>query len=270
MSLKISIRLIGLLCFSAASISARDYDTSIGEGLETQTEPSEMPVSPKKLATFTQDLNLVCRNVVKLKSDLIFQKLDPSSVEYSLYFAKTWTQGISSEGFRRIISALTASPPNMRLEVITRGIALGLGKPAETINPWSCPEFYDLYPKRKPSKVAPSAQNTKRMQLKYKVSTVSGPGSLGKTAISQVLKRGMGLVKTCLLTKIPAKEKLRFVITFRINDTGKVIQNGLGKSKISEPATQQCILDKVNSWEFPSPVGGPVDVRVPVLYKSTK
>jgi TonB family protein len=85
-------------------------------------------------------------------------------------------------------------------------------------------------------------------------------GTLDKEIIRRVIGKvqNIGGVRFCYDRGLAQKPELqgRVIVRFTIAPSGEVIDSVVASSTLGDPSTEQCIADKVLSFEFPKPAGG--------------
>ncbi len=106
-----------------------------------------------------------------------------------------------------------------------------------------------------------------RMKLK-KPSEAFGTGVLSPNAITKVVKRRAGAVKSCYERQLKRNPKLKgkVVVQFEILQSGRVGKTKIVKNTTRDPAVGDCIKKQVKRWRFPKPDGGSVTVSFPFLF----
>ncbi|MCS6838941.1 MAG: AgmX/PglI C-terminal domain-containing protein [Bdellovibrionaceae bacterium] len=91
----------------------------------------------------------------------------------------------------------------------------------------------------------------------------SGGAGLNENQIRAVIEQNSGQVRYCYEQALLRNPELagRVTINFIINAKGFVTEASVGFSNLNNHDVEQCIVDKLKMWRFPSPEGG-VDVKV--------
>ena len=74
---------------------------------------------------------------------------------------------------------------------------------------------------------------------------------------------------TCYLARLARTPDswARLTVGFRINEEGRATQLSVVEAVGTDQAMNHCVLNIMAEVEFPSPVGGPVDVSFPFEFK---
>jgi TonB family protein len=97
-------------------------------------------------------------------------------------------------------------------------------------------------------------------------------GGLDREIIAQYIKSQLGHILYCYERQLSASPQLfgKVAVKFTIGANGQVITQRINESTLNHLEVQNCILDRVSRWKFPSPRGGTqVFVTYPFLFKST-
>ena len=87
-------------------------------------------------------------------------------------------------------------------------------------------------------------------------------GSLSKEVIRRIIQRHVNEVKFCYEQELNQRPDLqgRVQVKFIISPTGQVQTAALAGSTLGNPKAEQCIVEAVRRWTFPSPEGGGIVV----------
>lgn len=97
-------------------------------------------------------------------------------------------------------------------------------------------------------------------------------GGLDREVIAEYIKTQLGQILYCYERQLSAKPNLfgKVAVKFEIGPTGAVSTSKIGDTTLKDNTVEGCILNKINSWKFPTPKGGTrVMVTYPFLFKST-
>lgn len=114
--------------------------------------------------------------------------------------------------------------------------------------------------------------SAKEVKVKGRVSATSaedvfGSGNLDKTAISGVVQRRLGAIKSCYERELKANPTLsgKVVVQFTIQESGRVGDVKITSDSTNEPRVGQCIVNQISHFRFPSPEGGSVTASYPFV-----
>jgi TonB family protein len=96
------------------------------------------------------------------------------------------------------------------------------------------------------------------------------PGGLSREQVRRVVRRNLGQVRFCYeqaLTRDPDLEG-RVSVRFVVQPSGAVMASTSEGSSIGNPAVEDCVVQAVRRWSFPSAPGLTV-VRYPFVLAST-
>ncbi|MCP4676456.1 MAG: TonB family protein [Deltaproteobacteria bacterium] len=90
-------------------------------------------------------------------------------------------------------------------------------------------------------------------------------GSLSGEVIRRIVRRHINEVKFCYERELSKHPELtgRVVVKFVISETGAVQAAAVLKTTINNPAVENCIIQAIKRWAFPTPAGGVVVVTMP-------
>lgn len=93
-------------------------------------------------------------------------------------------------------------------------------------------------------------------------------GGLEMDQIAEVIARNMGQITYCYEQGLQTKPELsgRVRVRFLIGSRGRVTTAGIASSSVKSSKVENCIVNKLQAWNFPRPVGG---VSVKVVYPFT-
>lgn len=113
---------------------------------------------------------------------------------------------------------------------------------------------------------------TKEVKVRGRVSAASaedvfGSGNLDKTAISGVVQRRLGAIKSCYERELKANPTLagKIVVQFTIQESGRVGDVKVVSDSTSAPNVGKCIVTQISHFRFPSPEGGSVTASYPFV-----
>jgi outer membrane biosynthesis protein TonB len=98
-------------------------------------------------------------------------------------------------------------------------------------------------------------------------------GGLDRDVIANYIKTKLGQILYCYERQLSASPDLygKVAIKFTIGPTGLVEGQKIGESTLKNATVENCILQKLAEWKFPTPRGGTkVLVTYPFLFKSTR
>ncbi|WP_413612321.1 AgmX/PglI C-terminal domain-containing protein [Bdellovibrio sp. HCB-110] len=75
-----------------------------------------------------------------------------------------------------------------------------------------------------------------------------------KHQIRKIIKSHVAEVRSCLPTNVASSERGKLVLTFEINNLGKVNSAIVNEyqSTFKNSEVTKCIIDKLKSWDFPA------------------
>ena len=93
-------------------------------------------------------------------------------------------------------------------------------------------------------------------------------GGLTMEQIEAIIMRNMGQITYCYEQGLQTKPSLsgRVRVRFMIGQQGRVTTAGVAGSSVNSAKVENCIVNKLQAWNFPRPVGG---VSVKVVYPFT-
>ena len=123
------------------------------------------------------------------------------------------------------------------------------------------PEKVDTGAKQKEIKVAG----------KVKVSNPTeavGTGMLDKAAVSQVVRRRQGALKSCYEKRLKRVQKLagKVFVQITILESGRVGKAEITQNTTGDQQLADCISNSVQRWRFPKPDGGTVTFGFPFIF----
>lgn len=99
------------------------------------------------------------------------------------------------------------------------------------------------------------------------VRDVSGAGRLDKSAIESVFSSRQSAIKMCYQRSLKVNPNIsgKVTIRFTIGEAGTVTDIYVLENTTGDPDVAACIVQKVRTWRFTPPEGGPVTVTMPLL-----
>ena len=96
---------------------------------------------------------------------------------------------------------------------------------------------------------------------------VFGSGAMDKGAISQVVQRRLGAIKSCYERELKANPTLagKVVVQFTIEESGRVGEVKIVTDTTGEPNVGRCIAGQITHFKFPAPTGGSVTASYPFV-----
>lgn len=90
-------------------------------------------------------------------------------------------------------------------------------------------------------------------------------GGISRYAINATIAKYLNQVRRCYETQLKTKPEIQGLVemSFEINTTGRLNFARVNRTTLKDQPTEQCISNKMMSWQFPKPKGG---VKVPVKY----
>jgi hypothetical protein len=97
-------------------------------------------------------------------------------------------------------------------------------------------------------------------------------GTMSVNAVAQVIRRGMGAIRSCYQRALKRNPQLAGKITVRlaINTMGKVTSVSIDADTIGDPTVTSCIKGYASRWRFPPPEGGTAEVAVPFVFQAAQ
>ncbi|MBM4388220.1 MAG: energy transducer TonB [Deltaproteobacteria bacterium] len=102
--------------------------------------------------------------------------------------------------------------------------------------------------------------------------TVSG-GELDKETIRRYIQTKMDQIRWCYQQEVQKLPDLagQINVTFIIDPSGKVVKPEIKSTTMNNASVENCILERVSKWRFPSPKGGGVvKVSYPFIFRVVK
>ncbi len=96
-------------------------------------------------------------------------------------------------------------------------------------------------------------------------------GGLDREVIAEYIRSKLGEILYCYERQLSANPDLfgKVEVKFTIGGTGLVGTRNIGATSLKNQRVENCILQKISAWKFPSPKGGTqVRVTYPFLFKS--
>ena len=95
-------------------------------------------------------------------------------------------------------------------------------------------------------------------------------GELDPNMVARVIRSRLGEVKGCYERALAGQPDLagRVTLHFTINLAGQVENASVESSTIDSQPVEVCILGAAKQWPFSKPIGGPVDVSFPFVFRS--
>jgi hypothetical protein len=89
-------------------------------------------------------------------------------------------------------------------------------------------------------------------------------GELSKDQAALILRRNRNQIRWCYSNGLAQKGSIAGAATLRLTlkDTGAVASAELMGSTIGHPPTEQCLVARARTWNFPRPKKAPVEVEV--------
>ena len=114
---------------------------------------------------------------------------------------------------------------------------------------------------------APKAEPAPRVVKKR--SFTRRKGTLERKPVEDAIKGAVGRFSVCYQSRLvrTPDTPVRLTVGFSINEEGRAIKLSVVEAAGSDQAMNHCILDIMAEVEFPSPVGGHVDVSYPFEFK---
>lgn len=96
-------------------------------------------------------------------------------------------------------------------------------------------------------------------------SDVTLEGGISRYAINATIAKYLNQVRRCYETQLKTKPEIQGLVEmgFEINAKGRLNYAKVRRSTLKDKPTEQCIQQKMMTWQFPKPKGG---VTVPVKY----
>lgn len=122
------------------------------------------------------------------------------------------------------------------------------------------------------STAAVDTGSANEVKVKGKVSAsaadeIFGSGTLDKGAISGVVQRRLGAIKSCYERELKANPTLggKVVIQFTIQESGRVADVKVTADTTGEPNVARCMVTQISHFKFPPPEGGTVTASYPFV-----
>jgi len=96
------------------------------------------------------------------------------------------------------------------------------------------------------------------------------PGGLSATQVQNEIRKSFPSIRSCYEKSISFRKKImgRVLVSFRIDESGKVSEASLMETNFREKKLHSCILEKVKTIDFSPPLGGGyVDVSYPFHFR---
>lgn len=95
----------------------------------------------------------------------------------------------------------------------------------------------------------------------------AGVGGIDKSAVSSVFNRRRRAVRSCYEAALRRNESAagKVTVRFTIGTAGRITSIKIATNTTGDSKVGQCITDKVKSWKFPQPDGGPVTFSFPFV-----
>ena len=113
---------------------------------------------------------------------------------------------------------------------------------------------------------------SKEVKVRGRVSASSaedvfGSGNLDKGAISGVVQRRLGAIKSCYERELKGNPALagKIVLQFTIQESGRVGDVKIVSDSTGEPNVAKCMVTQISHFRFPSPQGGSVTASYPFV-----
>lgn len=90
-------------------------------------------------------------------------------------------------------------------------------------------------------------------------------GGISRYAINATIAKYLNQVRRCYETQLKTKPEIQGLVemSFEINSGGRLNFARVNRTTLKDKETEQCISQKMMTWQFPKPKGG---VKVPVKY----
>jgi outer membrane biosynthesis protein TonB len=145
--------------------------------------------------------------------------------------------------------------------------------PLATATPSATQTHFDEAPPPPPA-VEPDA-GTKKASTTKKKYVASGPPSCSPTckgdapaALRSALAGAAGSVRGCYERALRQNQMLqgKLMVAVKIGAQGNACGASLASDTLGDGAVASCVLQKFRSGQFPAPIGGCVDVQVPINF----
>lgn len=96
-------------------------------------------------------------------------------------------------------------------------------------------------------------------------------GELDEKTVQQYIRRFLSGIKWCYQDRLQSNRKLggKVTLAFTILPNGSVLDPRTVNSSLDDATLEQCIVNKMSRWKFPSPKdGGVVEVAYPLILKT--
>lgn len=97
-------------------------------------------------------------------------------------------------------------------------------------------------------------------------------GQLDPSIIAREIRGRLGAIKACYEAGLKRNPNIggKLQLRFEISTVGKVTSADIETDTMHDPDVAACIKNRVRTWRFPAPSGGPVQFSYPFIFQSSK